>query len=175
MRRVGYDGSNIKPVEPLMSKTYLPYDPDQQLLLPAALQEWLPDDHLAYFISDVVDQLDLFGDHVALRAGKARWAAVPSSDDGQGAALRLLHRSGVIAAHCPAAPRGHCLSGAGGEQHPGLSHHLRLPQGPPGGVDGVIPAGAGVVPAGGAGEAGPCGAGRRQGEGQRIEAQGDEL
>ena len=28
-----------------MSKTYLPYDPDQQLLLSAALQEWLPDDH----------------------------------------------------------------------------------------------------------------------------------
>ena len=47
-----------------MSKTYLPYDPDQQLLLPAALHpglfcEWLPPDHLAYFISDVVDQLDL--------------------------------------------------------------------------------------------------------------------
>ena len=42
-----------------MSKTYLPYDPGQQLLLPAALQEWLPSDHLAYFISDVVDQLDL--------------------------------------------------------------------------------------------------------------------
>ena len=42
-----------------MSKTYLPYDPDQQLLLPAALQEWLPEDHLAYFISDLVDQLDL--------------------------------------------------------------------------------------------------------------------
>ena len=38
---------------------YLPYEPDQQLLLPAALQEWLPDDHLAYFISDVVDQLDM--------------------------------------------------------------------------------------------------------------------
>ena len=42
-----------------MSKTYLPYEPDQQLLLPAALQEWLPDDHLAYFISDVVDQLGM--------------------------------------------------------------------------------------------------------------------
>ena len=42
-----------------MSKTYLPYDPEQRLLLPAALQEWLPPDHLAYFISDVVDQLDL--------------------------------------------------------------------------------------------------------------------
>ena len=42
-----------------MSKTFRPYDPDQQLLLPAALQEWLPPGHLAYFISDVVDQLDL--------------------------------------------------------------------------------------------------------------------
>ncbi len=42
-----------------MSKTYLPYDPDQQLLLPGALREWLPEDHLSYFISDVVDQLDL--------------------------------------------------------------------------------------------------------------------
>ena len=42
-----------------MSKTYRPYDPDQQLLLPAALQEWLPTDHLAYFISDIVDQMDL--------------------------------------------------------------------------------------------------------------------
>ena len=42
-----------------MSKTYLPYDPDQQLLLPAALQEWLPDDHLVCFISDVVDQSEL--------------------------------------------------------------------------------------------------------------------
>ena len=49
----------MKLVVPRMTKSYLPYDPDQQLLLPAALQEWLPEDHLAYFISDVVDQLDL--------------------------------------------------------------------------------------------------------------------
>ena len=42
-----------------MSKTYLPYDPEQQLLLPQALQEWLPEDHPAYFISDIVDQPDL--------------------------------------------------------------------------------------------------------------------
>ena len=42
-----------------MSKSYLPYDPHQQLLLPQALQQWLPEDHLAYFVSDVVDQLDL--------------------------------------------------------------------------------------------------------------------
>ena len=46
-------------VEPPMTKSYRPYDPDQQLLLPAALRQWLPEDHLAYFISDVVDELDL--------------------------------------------------------------------------------------------------------------------
>ena len=31
----------------------------RQLLLPAALQEWLPLDHLACFISDFANQLDL--------------------------------------------------------------------------------------------------------------------
>ena len=42
-----------------MSKTFRPYDPEQMLLMPVALQEWLLEDHLAYFISDVVDHLDL--------------------------------------------------------------------------------------------------------------------
>ncbi len=42
-----------------MSKTFRPYDPDQIFLMPASLQEWLPKGHLAYFISDVVDHLDL--------------------------------------------------------------------------------------------------------------------
>ena len=54
-----YDGRNLEKGLATMSKTFRPYDPDQQLLLPAALQEWLPEGHLAYFISDVVDQLDL--------------------------------------------------------------------------------------------------------------------
>ena len=42
-----------------MSKTFRPYEPDQIMLMPASMQDWLPSDHLAYFISDVVDQLDL--------------------------------------------------------------------------------------------------------------------
>ena len=29
------------------------------MLLSAALQQWLPEEHLAYFISDLADQLDL--------------------------------------------------------------------------------------------------------------------
>ena len=42
-----------------MGKTYRPYHPDEDLLLPPSLREWLPEDHLCYFVSDVVDQLDL--------------------------------------------------------------------------------------------------------------------
>src|ERR1035437_5846616 len=46
-----------------MSKGYRPYLPDQDLLLPPSLQEWLPEGHLVYFVSDVVDQLDLSAVH----------------------------------------------------------------------------------------------------------------
>jgi transposase len=42
-----------------MTKTYRPYVPEQDLLLPPSLREWLPEDHLAYFVSDLVDHLDL--------------------------------------------------------------------------------------------------------------------
>jgi transposase len=42
-----------------MNRIYLSYDPEQKLLLPPDLREWLPEGHLALFISDVVDELDL--------------------------------------------------------------------------------------------------------------------
>ena len=42
-----------------MAKGYRPYLPEQDFLLPPSLREWLPENHLAYFVGDVVDQLDL--------------------------------------------------------------------------------------------------------------------
>lgn len=42
-----------------MGKSYRPYYPDEELLLPPSLREWLPEKHLAYFVSDVVDNVDL--------------------------------------------------------------------------------------------------------------------
>jgi len=42
-----------------MAKTYRPYVPEQDLLLPPSLREWLPEEHLAFFVSDLIDQLDL--------------------------------------------------------------------------------------------------------------------
>lgn len=42
-----------------MAKVYRAYLPEQDLLLPQNVRDWLPEDHLAHFVSDVVDQLDL--------------------------------------------------------------------------------------------------------------------
>jgi transposase len=48
-----------------MAKGYRPYLPEQDLLLPPSLRDWLPENHLVYFVSDVVDQLDLSKIHAA--------------------------------------------------------------------------------------------------------------
>ena len=40
-------------------RTFKPYDLDQPYLLPPDLRSWLPEGHLALFVSDVVDELDL--------------------------------------------------------------------------------------------------------------------
>jgi transposase len=42
-----------------MNKTYRPYQPDQALLLPVSIHDYLPEGDLAYFIPDVVGELDL--------------------------------------------------------------------------------------------------------------------
>ena len=42
-----------------MAYNFLACDRDQAFLLPPDLREWLPADHLAWFVLDVVDQLDL--------------------------------------------------------------------------------------------------------------------
>ena len=42
-----------------MAKTYRSYLPEQDFLLPPSPRDWLPEDHLVYFVSDLIDQLDL--------------------------------------------------------------------------------------------------------------------
>lgn len=42
-----------------MAKTFRPYTLDQQLLLPPDLRAWVPEGHLALYVSDVVEALDL--------------------------------------------------------------------------------------------------------------------
>jgi transposase len=52
--------------------TFRPYSPDQLLLLPPDMARWLPEDHLVYFIRDVVRQLNLsaiYGSYDGTRGG----------------------------------------------------------------------------------------------------------
>src|ERR1700689_1136896 len=53
-----------------MPKGYRTYLPEQELLLPPSLREWLPEQHLVYFVSDVVDQLDLSAMHAVYEKEK---------------------------------------------------------------------------------------------------------
>jgi transposase/IS5 family transposase len=55
-----------------MSTSYIAYHPEQQQLLPNALQDWLPQGHLAYFINDTVDSLDLSAFHARYAGGGSR-------------------------------------------------------------------------------------------------------
>jgi len=42
-----------------MPKRFRPFDVNQPFLLPPALQDWLPEQHLARFVAEVCEQLDL--------------------------------------------------------------------------------------------------------------------
>jgi transposase len=42
-----------------VKKSYRPYSPEQSFLLPPSPREWLPEGHLAYYILDLVEELDL--------------------------------------------------------------------------------------------------------------------
>ena len=49
-----------------VDKTFRPFVPDQNFLLPPSLDGWLPADHMARFIADLVDEhLDLSRIHAA--------------------------------------------------------------------------------------------------------------
>jgi transposase len=54
-----------------VDKTFRAFDPGQDLLLPPSLDEWLPADHMARFIADLVDEhLDLSRVHAAYTEGR---------------------------------------------------------------------------------------------------------
>jgi transposase len=55
-----------------MAISYRSYEPQQEMLLPASLQDWLPKGHLAYFISDTVEALDLNAFYARYAGGGAR-------------------------------------------------------------------------------------------------------
>ena len=62
-----------------MAPNFIACDRDQELLLPPSLREWLPEDHLAWFVIDAVGQFDLAAFYAAYRAdGHGRAAHDPA-------------------------------------------------------------------------------------------------
>jgi transposase len=51
-----------------MGQNFLSCDREQELLLPPSLREWLPEDHLAWFVLDAVEAIDLAGFYASYRA-----------------------------------------------------------------------------------------------------------
>src|SRR6266851_510275 len=113
-----------------MGKSYRAYLPEQDFLLPPSLREWLPENHLVYFVSDVIDNLDLSALGVRRRAAWA--AALRSADDDQGTGVRVLRGGVQFAADRAALGRGCGVSRAGGGQRAELPHHRGFPQAAPG-------------------------------------------
>lgn len=53
-------------------KSYRPWTPTQSSLMPQSPMDWLPEDHLAYFILDLIDELDLGAIERAVQAKDSR-------------------------------------------------------------------------------------------------------
>jgi transposase len=51
-----------------VSEHFLPCERDQQYLMPVSLREWLPEDQLAWFVIDAVDQMELEAVYAAYRS-----------------------------------------------------------------------------------------------------------
>jgi len=50
-----------------VSQNFLTCDREQEFLLPPSLREWLPEDHLAWFVLDAVEEMDLTGFYAEYR------------------------------------------------------------------------------------------------------------
>src|ERR671910_880018 len=61
-----------------MAQNFLTCDRDQSLLLPPDLRDWLPEDHLAWFVIEAIEELDLEAFYASYRAdGHGRAAHEP--------------------------------------------------------------------------------------------------
>ena len=64
---------------PVMGLRFIPCDRDQSFLMPPDLREWLPENHLAWFVLAAVEEMDLWPFYAAYRVdGKSRPAYEPA-------------------------------------------------------------------------------------------------
>ena len=79
-----------------MAQNFLSCDRDQELLLPPSLREWLPEDHLAWFVLEAVAELDLEAFYAAYRSDG--WGAAAHDPEMMVALLVYAYAIGVRSA-----------------------------------------------------------------------------
>src|SRR5215207_6385866 len=69
-RRLSHKPPAVRPVldHPGMPQNFLTADRHQPLLLPPDLRDWLPEDHLAWFVIEAIEELDLEPFYTAYRS-----------------------------------------------------------------------------------------------------------
>jgi len=85
--------------------TFRCYSPGQLLLLLTDTATWLPEGHLAYFIRDVVGQLDLSAIYTSYDGSNGGYPPLPPRDDGGTSDLRLLRWDAEFASDRERNPR----------------------------------------------------------------------
>src|SRR5579864_1896452 len=134
-----------------MSKRFRECSLDQDYLLPPSLHDWLPENHLARFIAEVSEQLDLGQVHASYQTGPG---GVSSAADGAIAAVWVLRRAAEFAADREGHARRCGLSIPGGESASGSRHHRGVSAAACGGAGKSVCASTGAVPRGGFGKSG---------------------
>ena len=158
-----------------MTKPFRTYLPEQDLLLPPSLREWLPDDRLAYFVSDVVDQLDLSAIESVYEEEERGQPPVSSADDDQDPGLWVLRGSIFVAQDPEAIGGGRSFSSVGSGEPAGLPHHFGFPEASSEGAGRDVPADVTADVRDGDDEIGAGSTGREQGGRPAQAAQSHEL
>lgn len=159
----------------MQDRTFRPYEPDQLLLLPPSLGDWLPEDHLAYFVSDVVTELDLTA--ILATYGGVTRGTVPYDPRMLVTILLYAYAVGIPASRQIARELEEDVAFRvlAANQRPDVRtlndfRKQHLPA-----LAALFVQVLKLCPAGRLGETGAHRLGRHEGEGERVEAQGDEL
>lgn len=73
-----------------MAKAFRPVLRDQAFLLPSDMRDWLPEDHLVWFLLDVVEVLDVSDFERSRTARGCRHSRIRPADAAGAVGLRLL-------------------------------------------------------------------------------------
>ena len=94
-----------------MPQNFIDCDREQAFLMPPSLRDWLPADHLAWFVIESVDRLDLDSFYSAYRADGHGRAAYEPSIMVELILACVLDQCAVFARDRASLSPGHCLSG----------------------------------------------------------------